>query len=665
MINLKNGYLIESVSELPEFFGCKEVYLDIESRNFIAERLWQKRKDEGKLSDEDNKLLKVGGFYPFGGDRVCGVAITVDEDPCSYYLPVRHIDTLLYKNLPLNLVMDWVRKVLTTCDTWINHHINFDAQFLAADNVVFDCELACTLNLAKIIDSDKLSQGLKELGVEYLGYDTESTDRVKEFLKATFKAEHWHNYAKVPIDILGEYACDDVLMNRKLYKYLLNKLPEAQNELWETEKKLTAVLFDMEYEGMQVNRNECRIEAYKALHTMIKNADIIQDLVGVEFTNSLKCIYDILINQFGMPVVVTKKDMDRGRLIDTGRPTFEKDALSLYEVHPMALANPKLLQVIQAIKAYRVDSQFKGLYPDTFLRLADDNDVIHTTYNQIVRTGRMSAKRPNSQGQNERSKALIHPKNGNGFISCDYSQIEFRLIAHYIKDMNLINAYNEDATTDFHQWVADLMHVTRKVGKTLNFGMAYGAGKRKVVRDLMSNPDIIKELSEKIVKMLAAGKIKEEQREETFNKLCRVHAETAFDTYHTKIPGLKDTSRSATQACKMRGYIFNAYGRRRHLPSNVCYKAFNSLIQSCAMDLMKERMVALSPRYNKKTRELGIRLAANVHDELLFELPVGLLEDDEVCSYIVKTLETPNIEFRIPMATDIGRSRLTWAEAAY
>jgi DNA polymerase-1 len=366
-----------------------------------------------------------------------------------------------------------------------------------------------------------------------------------------------------------------------------------------------------------------------------------------------------------MPVLVTKVEKKKGKFVDTGRPTFEKEALALYEVHPMALAEPKLKEVINAIRVYRTESQFKSLYADSFQYLSDDVSMVHTTYNQTVRTGRMSAKRPNSQQQNERSKRLILPRVGYGFISCDYSQVEYRLIAHYIQDMNLIDAYRNDPDVDFHQWVADMMHVTRKVGKTLNFGMAYGAGEKKVVGDLTSNPDIIKEISEKVNLLIESGKLVVEQRNREFRLQCSKHAKSAYAQYHEKIPGLRDTSAAARKNCKMRGFIFNAYGRRRHLPSDVCYKAFNSLIQSCAMDLIKERMVWLSRRFNPQMRKWDIRIAANVHDEVLFECPLDIINTEEVKHYIVKGLESPSIEFRIPFSTDYGVGIESWAQAAY
>lgn len=665
MIKLKNGFLIQFLDELPNLQNKNEIFLDVETRNYIAETIWKNKTARRRITEDEGKLLKQGGLYPFGGDRVCGISITADDDKEVYYIPLRHIDAFIYKNLPIKPVMHWLTGILTTCKKWINHNVNFDAQFLSIDGVEFTCELICTLVMSKLFNSDRLSHELKEICPEYLNYDVSSSKRVSEYLKELFTGELWYNYAKIPIDILGEYGCDDILMNRQLYRFFQKEFPEEIKSVWQTEIKLTSVLFDMEKEGLKINHKECLSSSFVALHKCIALSDKIQRLSGIEFKNSVQCIYDILVNQFGMPVVVTKKEKEHGEYIDTGRPTYDADALDLYEVHPMALADSKLLEIIKAIKQFRQLSQFKNLYADTFRILCDEKEYVHTTYNQIVRTGRMSAKRPNSQQQNEQSKTLIHCDDGMGFISCDYSQIEFRLIVHYIQDMLLIKAYNENPNTDLHQWVADLMHVTRKVGKTLNFGMAYGAGKRTVIRNLSANPDIIEEMSKIIVAMLAEGKLEVKDRDLMFAKLCAEHTEKAYNIYHERIPGLKSTSRRAQAVCAQRGYIFNAYGRRRHLPEKVSYKAFNSLIQSCAMDLIKERMVTLSPRYNSQMKNWGIKLAANVHDEILFKCPLELLHSEEVKNYIIKTLESPAIQFRVPIRTEYGISEKHWAEACY
>ncbi len=130
------------------------------------------------------------------------------------------------------------------------------------------------------------------------------------------------------------------------------------------------------------------------------------------------------MNDFGLPVLSTIKERtEDGDWIDTGRPSFDKEAMQLYKVHPMVTTNPEIKQIVDCISRYRVESTFHGLYLENFINLNVDG-VIHPSYNQVVRTGRMSCSRPNSQQQNYRSKQLIHPHKGFGFVSNDYSQIE-------------------------------------------------------------------------------------------------------------------------------------------------------------------------------------------------------------------------------------------------
>jgi DNA polymerase-1 len=275
----------------------------------------------------------------------------------------------------------------------------------------------------------------------------------------------------------------------------------------------------------------------------------------------------------------------------------------------------------------------------------------------------MSAKRPNSQQQNKWSKALIHPEKGLGFISNDYSQIEFRLIIHYIKDEAAIKAYCENPNTDFHQWVADMIGVVRKRAKTLNFGMAYGQGKKGVVGRLASDPSIIEEIGGHINKEIELGHIAESQRHAAFIAECVTRSEESYNAYHEKFPGIKSTSREAMEVAKFRGYVFNAYGRRRHLPPDQCHKAFNAIIQGLAMDVMKEAMIKLSPRYNDESKKIGLTIGANVHDELLNKVPLESLYEQSTWKFIKFNMENPSVQFRIPIVTEMGISANSWAEA--
>jgi DNA polymerase-1 len=639
--------MVETVEELPQLLFAAELFLDVETQRVYD------------------------GLYPWKGDRICGVGVTINDDPQTWYIPVRHTVGERY-NIPIEAFQKWLKDTVWTAQAWINHNLPIDAVFCHFDGATWDKftgRAIDTLTLSKVHDSDRFGHGLKQLCREWLGMEMSEEREIKAYLDG-IKSK---SYADVPPDKLGAYAGMDVIANRKLYRFLqANRPPRDRTDkpgipdIWETEIGLQAGLIDIEIRGLQANRNELRLEQRTSLSKTIQWCDDVARVTGREFTNSNQCKYDMLINRLQLPVLATKweKDEYTGRRYDTGRPTFDKKAMALYEVHPHVTSSKKATFIVKNLRALATEGQYQGLFLIPFQELMDDDQIIHPTYNPVVRTGRMSCKRPNSQQQNKRSKKLIHPRKGYGFISCDYSQIEYRLIAHYTNDPDTIRAYNENPDIDYHQWVADLIGVTRKAGKTLNFGMAYGAGKKKVESELAANPDIIAHVSEMITDQVKAGGVSEADRDELFHQMCKAHAAKVYQAYHEKMPGIRRTAKEADIICRRRGYIFNAYGRRRHLPQTHAHKAFNSLVQGCAMDLIKERMLYLMPRYNAWMRERDIHIVANVHDEVLFEVPEALLLDRTVHDYLIQALETPTIKFRVPIRVGLGVSKKHWAEAA-
>jgi DNA polymerase I-like protein with 3'-5' exonuclease and polymerase domains len=235
---------------------------------------------------------------------------------------------------------------------------------------------------------------------------------------------------------------------------------------------------------------------------------------------------------------------------------------------------------------------------------------------------------------------------------------------HYCKIEKAIRAYNEDPSTDFHRFVANMLKIKRSPAKRQNFGMAYGMGKATVVKRLTSDEDIIETMGKIVNEMIASGELDPKLRVVKFNELCKIHAEAAYEEYHKEFPEIKVTSRRAVDVARMRGFVFNAYGRRRYLPGRASYKAFNTIIQSTAADNMKERMVAISPRYNSESRRWGIEMAASVHDEDLKEAPLEVLYDPELHKFVCDTLEDISVPCRVPILTGLGLSPNNWAEAA-
>ena len=670
--NKPNFHIVEQVSELPNLRRRAEIFCDVETKKVFQ------HKD-------------IGGMYPWKGDKICGIAISAGTGDASgdkdnrdvFYVPVRHTipgtasednkwhGVHVKENLPVENVMRWSEEILTSCDDWINHNCKFDAMFFAVgDGVMFDCRLIDTLTLSKLYYSDRFTYDLKTLCRDWLEYDTESQDRCQAY-RDSIKSK---SYADTPIVMLGEYACDDVQMNRELYRFLQKHLKERdlasgdahrglEPQIIETEKLLTPVLFDMEYDGICVDEGACKVESIKSLRKMILAAEKIESTTGSEFTNSNTCLKRILLDQFKLPILLTIIEKEDGHFVDTGRPSFAKDAMALYKAHPAVTGDPKIKEIVDHIAAYRVESQFKSLFLDTFLSL-HVGGIMHPNYNQCVRTGRLSCSRPNSQQQNSRSKKLILPHPGEGFFSDDYSQIEYRLTVHYCRIKTAIDAYINDPTTDFHQWVADLFEIHRKPAKGLNFGVVYGQGERGVVAALMTDPDIMAKMGAIVNGMVANGSLSPGLKQIKFQDLCKRHGESAYAKYHATMPEIKKTSDAARDVAKVRGFVFTAYGRRRYLPGNAARKAFNSIAQGTSADIIKERMVALAPRYNSNTRRMGISPRANVHDELLSGVPLESLRDPKVRDYMCDKLENPRVKFRVPIRVGLGISAKNWSEAA-
>lgn len=332
----------------------------------------------------------------------------------------------------------------------------------------------------------------------------------------------------------------------------------------------------------------------------------------------------------------------------------------MYEAHPSA---PK--DVISLIKEFKGDYQLNNLFVEPWQQLAVFDPVfcawlLRSQYNQCVRTGRMSCSDPNAQQLSTKAKYLVHPKPGYAFISADYSQIEFRFIVHYINDKAAIQAFIDNPDTDFHELVASWCEIPRKPAKSVNFGVAFGEGKRKLIKQLASNTDLVGRIVEILKAMIAAGEIKPEDETRVFNEMATRRGEQVYNKYHAQFPTLKATMRAAESALKMRGYVFNILGRHRHLPIKAAYRAFNTINQSSAADMMKERFNAMC----RMIAGTPIETAANVHDELLLQAPIDIANDPRTIRDIVLLLENPPIKIAVPIRCSVGVSPDSWAHAS-
>jgi len=639
MVNLSpNKILIERASELPDMSKARELFVDFETTSFV---------------DGDKAL------NPYKGHRIAGVCATRDDDPTAYYVPLRHRDEQW--NIDVDAGLRWLRDAITTCEDWVNHNVKFDAHFAAVEGFEFQGRLVDTLTAAKVLDSDRLYKGgygLDKLSAAWLDDDISDYEKeLKQFLAGVklSRNKKAQDYGLIPADVMCAYGCQDVLTTRELYRYVQRRMPEECQSVWGTEIKLTPVLYDIEREGLHVDRQMLELVEFKTVAKLARIEEKLQGLIGTPANpaSSDDC-FDVLCNHYGLPVLSRT---------DKGEPSFDKDSLVQYSNHPDVVSDDKRVHVVKLIQTYRKSNTVLSFFIKPYLEHEVDG-VMHPDYNQAVRSGRLSCKRPNAQQLSAEAKRLVLPHAGEAFLSCDYSQIEFRLIVHYIKDIAAIRAYNDDPNTDFHTWVAEMCGIPRRPAKNVNFAIGYGAGKTRVTSMLAGVMELMTDVVERMDRMIEDGEVEPSKRAQLFASLCLERATKVYHSYHGALPGLRPTSRRAASRIRQRGYVKNAYGRHLHLIEKAAHIAFNRLIQSCAADVMKERTVAVAPRYNADVRALGLRICASVHDETLFVGDREVTRAPETVKLITETLEDVQAEFRVPIKTSAGWSDQDWKTAS-
>lgn len=620
MIIFPNGAkLVESVEELPDLdeMHWYDLFLDCET------------------SSNDRRLKSLNPWNT-ANCQVCGIAVRFGYTDCGWYIP---------RSVIIQQI-SWLRKAFRRTKRWINHNIKYDGHVLLNDlNLVelLDVEFCDTIARAKLIDSDRTFKG--GYGLDVLARDCLNKDitfherRMFPYLDGAWNLD----YGRVPDDIIGYYATDDVLINSELMLWQDDNMPEESEQLDLDEQKVTKVLFVMERRGAAIKPESLRKKRLWSMTRMIQISEELHKRLGyVMSPKSNDDLHDLLCNRHGMPVLKrTKRNEETG---GGNNPSFDADTLEEYKSY--ATCTDELAAIIDLCLEYRHHDILDSLFWQSLLEHGvPDSDVdggrtvIHSDYNQSVRSGRMSCKRPNSQQQSEDSKAEFYPRDGYTYVSMDYSQIEFRLIAHYTQCQWIIGEYNDNPNADFHQVMADKIPCPRRPAKTINLGSAYGMGEAKLVRSLMRMKDVCE------------GKTSQQ---------AETHAKGVYRDYHKSFPELKKSTRLASRAAKNRGYVRNIHGRRCHMPEDRTRVGFNRVCQSDAADLVKEVCPKVSPAYNEQLREWDVHLVEIVHDEFVWEVPTKLVAI--VVPYLKERLETGfRVQYSVPIKADVKISDVSWA----
>lgn len=555
----------------------------------------------------------VKAINPYAGHRICGIAIaqtTGDGEDISAYFPLRH-RTETKRCLPLDAFLEELRdfssKTITICNAWLK----FDLSFLLADGVSFrESRYECLEVLGRIVHNDLQSYSLDGMAAQWCP-ELRKDDRVKQWCKDN----NTQDYGAVPIDLMSEYAQRDVLVALRLRKALLARLPERSVPVWNEEVDFADYLFHTETSGVQLNMRWLQFKQIELLQQMIAKQKIVDatltEVTGGKITSlnprSSKQMNQVMAALGVQPVSWNEHFDERGELTHK-TPCWDGKAMETILLNMDADHNAPIYRCLDAIGDYKDAAISEGTFCQGWMDLAT-NGVMHPSFKSGgTGTGRISSAKPNIQNPPAWVlEAMVIPEGKVG-VRFDYSQIEYRIAAHYFQDEALLQSYRDNPTIDYHQILADRLGLDRDPTKTLNFGMLYGMGKKKLKKSLAKE---IRKLSpEKLLVLRKYGTDPAQM------------AEAIFEEYHRLVPGVRRMNDEIEAVIVTRGWVKNFFGRVYRFEADRAYVALNYICQGSAADLFKSRVNALW----RRCRAYDIVPVTNIHDAAYFIMDPSAVE---------------------------------------
>ena len=525
---------------------------------------------------------------------------------------------------------------------WFAHNAKFDMAMLRMDGMQLAGTVHCTQAIGMVIRNDKFSYSLDNLAAER-GYRKDNT--VERYIKDN-KLWKWVDipgkktrkkdkyYFKVPFDIIVPYGIRDAEITRALGLAQLadidevakqSEAPVSIKDIYLNELEVTKALFDMEFEGCQVDHAYID-EALRYENGIAEDsAARFEDLTGREFKDSPKALAEVF-TALDIPIQrnePTAKMVEAARKkggLAVGNPCFDSDVLENIDN-----------EVARLVLMHRQATKKAGTYYSSFKYFSDGNGVLHCNLKQDgAGTGRMSCAEPNLQNipardedkSNYPVRRAFVPSPEYCLVMIDYQQIEFRLMLEYSEDLPLIEKIK--AGHDVHTATAEQAGIARHGAKVLNFLLIYGGGVGKLAQTLGI----------------------------TYDQAYQLKA-----TYFGALPGVKKIMREVPQVAIDRGFIVNWLGRRSHLTdSNFAYKMPNYLIQGGCADIMKVALV----RCHKRLRGMLSKVILTVHDELKFKIHKTELAIVPELAEIMKQAYPHKL---LPMSVSIEHSWVSWHDA--
>ncbi len=552
--------------------------------------------------------------------RIVGLSLAI-EPGRACYVPMAHD----YAGAPAQLSVD---EVLGRLREWledphakkVGQNLKYDMHVLENHGVRLAGVEHDTLLQSYVLEAHR-SHDMDSLAARHL------ERRTITYAEVAGKGAKQIPFSQVDIERATAYAGEDADVTLQLHLRLFPDIEADEGLLRiyrDIEMPTLRVLQRVERNGVLVDADVLAAQSDALGRQMLELERQAHEVAGQAFNlNSPKQLGEILFTRLELPVI--KKTA-------SGSPSTDEEVLGkLAEDYPL----PRL------VLDYRGVAKLKSTYTDKLPKMIDSRTGrVHTNYSQATAvTGRLASTEPNLQnipirtpdGRRIREAFIAAP--GSVIMSCDYSQIELRIMAHISGDASLRQAFERGL--DIHRATAgeifgidpdEVGADQRRLAKVINFGLIYGMS----AYGLASNLGIERDA-----------------------------ARNYIERYFSRYPGVAAYMDETRRLAKAQGYVQTVFGRRLWLaeinspngPRRQAAEraAINAPMQGTAADLIKMAMIAVQDWLVQAGA--ATRLVMQVHDELVLEVPQAEL--DEVRAK-VPGLMTGVATLAVPLLVETG-----------
>ncbi len=625
----------------------RKIFDELEFKKFAEKLLGEETPNVNKIAQKQKNVNVQPSFFGdfFGDGQECSENSNYEAPKTSTV----KVQTLENEEEISNLCRRFATTTTFAFDVKSSSSTGIDAQMLGISLADNDSEAyfikispseektsPLLLNIKKVLENAQATMIVQnaKLALEVLSkYDIQPKGTLWDTMIAHYLINPDLHHNKEYMS--EEFAPDRVAKVFGQKASLEKQLQESNMEqlFREVEMPLVPVLAEMEMTGVRLDTKELARVQQEMNERANQIEHEIYELAGESFNiASPKQVGDILFGKLQI--------MEKPKKTKTGQFVTSEEVLQ--QLRPK---NP----IVGKILDHRALKKLLGTYVEALPKLINPNTGhVHTSFNQCVTaTGRLSSSDPNLQNIPVRSedgkeiRRCFIPEPGEEFFSCDYSQVELRIMASLSGDKHMIEAFLEGhdihAATSakiFHKSIDEVTKDERRKAKSANFGIIYGISAFGLAQGL---------------------------------DIDRREAKELIDGYFESFPEVQQFIERCKDEARQKGYAETIMGRRRYLPDinskNGTVRAFaernavNAPIQGTAADIMKVAMIRVWQRL--KAEGLKTKLILQVHDELNFSVPQNEREQVE---RIVKEEMQNACHLAVPLIADGGWGK-NWLEA--